>query len=120
LLMWCGEQSAEGGVGNGISLLIFAGIVVGLPTGARQLANRITDPLSAIGVIILIVVMILVTAGIVFVERGTRKVPTNHTRRMVGGQMVATASSHPPLKVNIAGVIRVIFVSSALANPPLS
>ena len=67
--------------------------------------------------IVLIVVMILVTAGIVFVERGTRKVPTNHTRRMVGRQMVATASSHLPLKVNIAGVIPVIFASSVLAIP---
>jgi len=116
-IMWIGEQITERGVGNGISLLIFAGIVVGLPNGAKQLLNRITDPLSAIGVIVLIVVMILVTAGIVFVERGTRKVPTNHTRRMVGRQMVATASSHLPLKVNIAGVIPVIFASSVLAIP---
>jgi preprotein translocase subunit SecY len=116
-VMWIGEQITERGVGNGISLLIFAGIVVGLPNGARQLLNRITDPLSAIGVIVLLVVMILVTAGIVFVERGTRKVPTNHTRRMVGRQMVATASSHLPLKVNIAGVIPVIFASSVLAIP---
>lgn len=116
-IMWIGEQITERGVGNGISLLIFAGIVVGLPSAVRQLANRITDPLSAIGVIALIVVMILVTAGIVFFERGTRKVPTNHTRRMVGRQMVATASSHLPLKVNIAGVIPVIFASSVLAIP---
>jgi len=116
-IMWIGEQITERGVGNGISLLIFAGIVVGLPNGAKQLLNRITDPLSAIGVIILLIVMILVTAGIVFVERGTRKVPTNHTRRMVGRQMVATASSHLPLKVNIAGVIPVIFASSVLAIP---
>src|SRR5215813_8047280 len=96
---------------------IFAGIVVGLPNGVRQLVARITDPLSAIGVIALVVVMILVTAGIVFVERATRKVPTNHTRRMVGRQMVATAASHLPLKVNIAGVIPVIFASSVLAIP---
>ncbi|HKQ73534.1 MAG TPA: preprotein translocase subunit SecY [Blastocatellia bacterium] len=116
-IMWIGEQITERGVGNGISLLIFAGIVVGLPNGAKQLVNRITDPLSAIGVIVLLLVMILVTAGIVFVERGTRKVPTNHTRRMVGRQMVATASSHLPLKVNIAGVIPVIFASSVLAIP---
>ncbi len=116
-VMWIGEQITERGVGNGISLLIFAGIVVGLPNGIQQLTNRITDPLSAIGVVALIAVMILVTAGIVFVERGTRKVPTNHTRRMVGRQMVATASSHLPLKVNIAGVIPVIFASSVLAIP---
>ncbi|MGE0129349.1 MAG: preprotein translocase subunit SecY [Blastocatellales bacterium] len=116
-VMWLGEQITERGVGNGISLLIFAGIVVGLPNAIQQLAARITDPLSAIGVIVLIVVMVIVTAGIVFFERGTRKVPTNHTRRMVGRQMVATASSHLPLKVNIAGVIPVIFASSVLAIP---
>jgi preprotein translocase subunit SecY len=116
-VMWLGEQITERGIGNGISLLIFAGIVVGLPNGVQQLVGRITDPLSAIGVIVLVVVMILVTAGIVYVERATRKVPTNHTRRMVGRQMVATASSHLPLKVNIAGVIPVIFASSVLAIP---
>ena len=116
-VMWLGEQITERGIGNGISLLIFAGIVVGLPNGVRQLVARVTDPLSAIGVIALVVVMILVTAGIVYVERATRKVPTNHTRRMVGRQMVATAASHLPLKVNIAGVIPVIFASSVLAIP---
>ncbi len=116
-IMWIGEQITERGVGNGISLLIFAGIVVGLPNAIQQLVDRVKDPLSAVGVILLIVVMILVTAGIVFVERGTRKIPTNHTRRMVGRQMVATASSHLPLKVNIAGVIPVIFASSVLAIP---
>jgi preprotein translocase subunit SecY len=116
-VMWIGEQITERGVGNGISLLIFAGIVVGLPNGIQQLMDRIKDPLSALGVIMLVVVMVLVTAGIVFFERGTRKIPTNHTRRMVGRQMVATASSHLPLKVNIAGVIPVIFASSVLAIP---
>ena len=116
-VMWLGEQITERGVGNGISLLIFAGIVVGLPNGIRQLVGRITDPLSAIGVVALVLVMILVTAGIVFVERATRKVPTNHTRRMVARQMVASAASHLPLKVNIAGVIPVIFASSVLAIP---
>ncbi|MCI0524427.1 MAG: preprotein translocase subunit SecY [Acidobacteria bacterium] len=116
-VMWIGEQITERGVGNGISLLIFAGIVVGLPNGVQQLMARIKDPLSALGVIMLVVVMVLVTAGIVFFERGTRKIPTNHTRRMVGRQMVATASSHLPLKVNIAGVIPVIFASSVLAIP---
>jgi preprotein translocase subunit SecY len=116
-VMWLGEQITERGIGNGISLLIFAGIVVGLPNGVQQLVGRITDPLSAIGVIVLVIVMILAIAGIVFVERATRKVPTNHTRRQVGRQMVATAASHLPLKVNIAGVIPVIFASSVLAIP---
>ncbi|MFN7950060.1 MAG: preprotein translocase subunit SecY [Blastocatellia bacterium] len=116
-IMWIGEQITERGIGNGISLLIFAGIVVGLPRAIEQLYEKIKDPASALFVIILIIVMLAVTAGIVFFERGTRKVPTNHTRRMVGRQMVQTQSSHIPLKVNIAGVIPVIFASSVLAIP---
>jgi preprotein translocase subunit SecY len=116
-VMWIGEQITERGVGNGISLLIFAGIVVGLPNAIKQLYERIQDPQSALFVVVLLVIMLLVTAGIVFFERGTRKIPTNHTRRMVGRQMVATQSSHLPLKVNIAGVIPVIFASSVLAIP---
>lgn len=116
-IMWIGEQITERGIGNGISLLIFAGIVVGLPRAIEQLYEKVKDPASALFVIILVLVMLAVTAGIVFFERGTRKVPTNHTRRMVGRQMVQTQSSHIPLKVNIAGVIPVIFASSVLAIP---
>ncbi|MBO0721940.1 MAG: preprotein translocase subunit SecY [Blastocatellia bacterium] len=116
-IMWLGEQITERGIGNGISLLIFAGIVVGLPNGIIQLYSKIQDPQSALFVLFLILVMLLVIVGIVFFERGTRKIPTNHTRRMVGRQMVQTQSSHLPLKVNIAGVIPVIFASSVLAIP---
>jgi preprotein translocase subunit SecY len=116
-VMWIGEQITERGIGNGISLLIFAGIVVGVPNAVRQLWEYVKDPGSAVVVIILLLVMIAVTAAIVFFERGTRKVPTNHTRRMVGNKMVATQASHLPLKVNIAGVIPVIFASSVLAIP---
>ncbi len=116
-VMWIGEQITERGIGNGISLLIFAGIVVGVPNAITQLWASIKDPGSAVFVIILLLVMLAVTAGIVFFERGTRKVPTNHTRRMVGNKMVQTQSSHLPLKVNIAGVIPVIFASSVLAIP---
>ena len=116
-IMWIGEQITERGIGNGISLLIFAGIVVGVPSAIQQLYARIKDPTSALFVIILLVVMVIITAGIVFFERGTRKVPTNHTRRMVGRQMMQSQSSHLPLKVNIAGVIPVIFASSVLAIP---
>jgi preprotein translocase subunit SecY len=116
-IMWIGEQITERGVGNGISLLIFAGIVVGLPNGVTQLYSKITDPQSALFVIILIAVMVLVTAAVVFFERGTRKLLTNHTRRQVGRQMMQAQSSHMPLKVNIAGVIPVIFASSVLAIP---
>ncbi|MFN0107625.1 MAG: preprotein translocase subunit SecY [Blastocatellia bacterium] len=116
-VMWIGEQVTERGIGNGISLLIFAGIVVGVPNAISQLWISIKDPGSAVFVIILLIVMLIVTAGIVFFERGVRKVPTNHTRRMVGNKMVQTQSSHLPLKVNIAGVIPVIFASSVLAIP---
>ncbi|MFN6201864.1 MAG: preprotein translocase subunit SecY [Acidobacteriota bacterium] len=116
-IMWIGEQITERGIGNGISLLIFAGIVVGIPRAVEQLYEKIQDPASALFVLVLLAVMVLVTAGIVFFERGTRKIPTNHTRRMVGRQMVATQASHLPLKVNIAGVIPVIFASSVLAIP---
>jgi preprotein translocase subunit SecY len=116
-IMWIGEQITERGIGNGISLLIFAGIVVGVPNAIQQLYERIKDPTSALFVMILLAVMVVITAGIVFFERGTRKVPTNHTRRMVGRQMMQSQSSHLPLKVNIAGVIPVIFASSVLAIP---
>lgn len=116
-IMWIGEQITERGIGNGISLLIFSGIVVGVPRAIEQLYLQIKDPGSALFVIVLIAVMVMVTAGIVFFERGTRKVPTNHTRRMVGRQVMATQSSFLPLKVNIAGVIPVIFASSVLAIP---
>jgi preprotein translocase subunit SecY len=118
-VMWIGEQITERGIGNGISLLIFAGIVVGVPNAIKQLTETIKngEPASVLFVIALLVVMLAITAAIVFFERGTRKIPTNHTRRMVGRQMVQTASSHLPLKVNIAGVIPVIFASSVLAIP---
>ena len=88
-----------------------------MPRAIEQLYLQIKDPGSALFVIVLLAVMVAVTAGIVFFERGTRKVPTNHTRRMVGNQMMATQSSFLPLKVNIAGVIPVIFASSVLAIP---
>ena len=116
-IMWIGEQITERGLGNGISLLIFAGIIVNLPNAIKQLYERIKDPGSALFVIILVIVMVLITAGVVFVERGIRKIPTNHARRMVGRQMVQGQASHLPLKVNIAGVIPVIFASSILAIP---
>ncbi|MGH9847071.1 MAG: preprotein translocase subunit SecY [Blastocatellia bacterium] len=118
-VMWIGEQITERGIGNGISLIIFAGIVVGVPNAMTQLLDRIRsgEPSAVLFVVVLLVVMLIVTSAIVFFERGTRKVPTNHTRRQVGRQMVQTASSHLPLKVNIAGVIPVIFASSVLAIP---
>ncbi len=118
-IMWLGEQITERGVGNGISLIIFAGIVLRLPSAAQIMYEKLTSggTGTALGVIALLIAMILVIAGIVFVERGFRKVPINHARRMVGRQSIPQQQTHMPLKVNMGGVIPVIFASSILAFP---
>jgi preprotein translocase subunit SecY len=118
-IMWLGEQITERGVGNGISLIIFAGIVLRLPSAANEVYVRLTSGGTgqALGVIALTVAVILIIAAIVFVERGFRKIPINHARRMVGRQAVPQQQTHMPLKVNMAGVIPVIFASSILAFP---
>jgi preprotein translocase subunit SecY len=117
-IMWLGEQISERGIGNGISLIIYAGIVVGLP-GA--VANTITDvttgPLSPISVLLLLVVMVVVVGAIVFVERAQRKIPIQYARRVVGRRVYGGASTYLPLRVNTGGVIPVIFASSMLAIP---
>jgi preprotein translocase subunit SecY len=118
-IMWLGEQITERGVGNGISLIIFAGIVLRLPSASQTMYEKLTGggTGTALGVIALFVVMVLVMAGVVFVERGFRKVPINHARRMVGRQSIPQQQTHMPLKVNMGGVIPVIFASSILAFP---
>jgi preprotein translocase subunit SecY len=118
-IMWLGEQITERGVGNGISLIIFAGIVLRLPSALEEIYNKLIGggTGTALGVVALIVVMILVIAAIVFVERGFRKIPINHARRMVGRQSIPQQQTHMPLKVNMGGVIPVIFASSILAFP---
>jgi len=118
-IMWLGEQITERGVGNGISLIIFAGIVLRLPSATQIIYEKLTSggTGTALGVIALLIAMVLVIAGIVFVERGFRKVPINHARRMVGRQSVPQQQTHMPLKVNMGGVIPVIFASSILAFP---
>ncbi|MEK6325585.1 MAG: preprotein translocase subunit SecY [Acidobacteriota bacterium] len=118
-IMWLGEQITERGVGNGISLIIFAGIVLRLPSATQTLYEKLTSggTGTALGVIALLLIMVLVIAGIVFVERGFRKVPINHARRMVGRQSIPQQQTHMPLKVNMGGVIPVIFASSILAFP---
>ena len=118
-IMWLGEQITERGVGNGISLIIFAGIVLRLPSAAQTMYEKLTSggTGTALGVIALFLVMVLIIAGIVFVERGFRKVPINHARRMVGRQSIPQQQTHMPLKVNMGGVIPVIFASSILAFP---
>lgn len=118
-IMWLGEQITERGVGNGISLIIFAGIVLRLPSGVQIIYEKLTSggTGTALGVIALLVAMVFVIAAIVFVERGFRKVPINHARRMVGRQSIPQQQTHMPLKVNMGGVIPVIFASSILAFP---
>lgn len=117
-LMWLGEQITERGLGNGISILIFAGIVAGLPSaigGLFELVN--TGAMSIIASVIIITVVLLVTYGVVFVERGQRKVLVNYAKRQVGNKVYAGQSSHLPLKLNVAGVIPPIFASSIILLP---
>ncbi|MEW6731583.1 MAG: preprotein translocase subunit SecY [Acidobacteriota bacterium] len=118
-IMWLGEQITERGIGNGISLLIFAGIVLGLPNACRQIYERVKDmdPASTLGVLLLLVGMLAITAAIVFVERGQRKISINYAKRMIGRKMMGGQSTHMPLRVNMGGVIPVIFASSILTFP---
>ena len=117
-LMWLGEQITERGVGNGISIIIFAGIVAGLPaaiTGTLDLAR--TGELSAALVIILFALTVVVTGFVVFVERGQRRITVNYAKRQQGRRLYAAQSSHLPLKLNMAGVIPPIFASSIILFP---
>jgi preprotein translocase subunit SecY len=117
-VMWLGEQITERGIGNGMSLLIFAGIVVGLPSAVAATIQQLqTGEMQLFRLIALIAVMVLVVAVIVFVERAHRKVTVQYARRMVGRRMYGGASTHIPLKVNTGGVMPVIFASSILAFP---
>ena len=117
-IMWLGEQITERGIGNGMSLIIFAGIVVGLPTAVLTTLDQMRS--GAIGLftlITLVVVMVLVIGAVVFIERGHRRVTVQYARRVVGRRMYGGTSTHIPLKVNTGGVIPVIFASSILAFP---
>jgi preprotein translocase subunit SecY len=117
-VMWLGEQITERGIGNGMSLLIFAGIVVGLPSAITATIVQLqTGEMELFRLIALIAIMIMVVAVIVFVERAHRKVTVQYARRMVGRRMYGGASTHIPLKVNTGGVMPVIFASSILAFP---
>jgi preprotein translocase subunit SecY len=117
-LVWLGEQVTERGIGNGISLIIFAGIVAGLPSalgGTLELAR--TGTFSPIGVLLLLVGALAITAFVVFMERGQRRITVNYAQRQRGRKMYAGQSSHLPLKVNMAGVIPPIFASSIILFP---
>ncbi len=118
LLVWLGEQITERGVGNGISLIIFAGIVAGLPTAIGGTAELVrTGELGVITLLILGVLIVAVTAFVVFVERGQRRITVNYARRQQGRGMAGQQSSHLPLKLNMAGVIPPIFASSIILFP---
>ena len=117
-IMWLGEQITERGIGNGMSLIIFAGIVVGFPQAVVLTLDQLRrGDLSLFAMLLLLVLMVLVIGAIVFVERGHRRVTVQYAKRMVGRRMYGGSSTHIPLKVNTGGVIPVIFASSILAFP---
>src|SRR5438876_6277194 len=117
-IMWLGEQITERGIGNGMSLIIYSGIVVGLPRDVLQTFDQMkTGQMGLIRVLVLIVLMVAVVGAIIFVERGHRRVTVQYAKRVVGRRMYGGSSTHIPLKVNTGGVIPVIFASSILAFP---
>ena len=117
-IMWLGEQITERGVGNGMSLLIFAGIVVMFPSAIVTTIGQLrTGAQSVLGVAVLVVFMVAVLAFIVFIERGQRRIPVQYAKRFVGRRMYQGQSTHIPLKINTGGVIPVIFASSIIALP---
>ena len=120
-IMWLGEQISERGIGNGMSLIIFVGIVVGLPRAVADLIDKAKTqawgPFTPIVIIALIALMIAVVAFIVFVEGGQRRIPVQYAKRVVGRRVMGGQSSYLPLRVNSGGVIPPIFASSLLAFP---
>jgi len=117
-IMWLGEQISERGIGNGISLIIYAGIVIGLPNAVLTTWDQVmSQQLNPLAVAVLLILMTAVIAGIVFVERAQRKIPIQYARRVVGRRVYGGASTYLPLRVNTGGVIPVIFASSILAIP---
>jgi preprotein translocase subunit SecY len=117
-LMWLGEQITERGLGNGISILIFAGIAAGLPSALGGLLELVrTGAMSILVALFIVVLVVLVTYFVVFVERGQRKILVNYARRQVGNKVYGGQSSHLPLKLNMAGVIPPIFASSIILLP---
>lgn len=120
-IMWLGEQISERGIGNGMSLIIFVGIVVGLPRGIDDLVTKAKTaawgPFTGLALIFLIVVMVAVVAFIVFVEGGQRRIPVQYAKRVIGRKVMGGQSSYLPLRVNSGGVIPPIFASSLLAFP---
>lgn len=117
-LMWLGEQITERGLGNGISIIIFAGIAAGLPTAIAGLLELVrTGAMHPLSAILISFLVVLVTAFVVFVERGQRKILVNYAKRQVGNKVYGGQTSHLPLKLNMAGVIPPIFASSIILFP---
>ena len=117
-LMWLGEQITERGLGNGISIIIFAGIVAGLPSALGGLFELVrTGSMSAIALLFIVALVVLVTGFVVFVERGQRRILVNYAKRQVGNKLYQGQTSHLPLKLNMAGVIPPIFASSIILFP---
>lgn len=117
-LMWLGEQMTERGIGNGISLIIFSGIVAGLPDAVGRTLEQVREGQLQVVVLLLIVAVVLLVIGfVVFIERGQRRITINYARRSQGGQVYSPQSSHLPLKINMAGVIPPIFASSIILFP---
>lgn len=117
-IMWLGEQITERGIGNGISLIIFAGIVAGMPTAVGNTLRLMqTGEMSAFKALILLVIMVAVVGFIVHVERGQRRIPVQYAKRVVGRRMYGGQSTHLPLKINTSGVIPPIFASSIIMFP---
>jgi preprotein translocase subunit SecY len=117
-IMWMGEQMSEKGIGNGISLIIFAGIVARIPVALLNSLRLVkTGEISLFVILLIVALMIAVVAGIVFVERGQRRLPIHYAKRVVGLKTYGSQTSHLPLKVNMAGVIPPIFASSIIMFP---
>ena len=117
-LMWLGEQITERGLGNGISILIFASIAAGLPSAIGGLLELVrTGAMSIIAALLIVAIVVVVTWFVVFIERGQRKILVNYARRQVGNKVYGGQSSHLPLKLNMAGVIPPIFASSIILLP---
>ena len=120
-IMWLGEQISERGIGNGMSLIIFSGIVVGLPRGVSDLWTRPSTqqwgPFTGLVLLVLVALMIVVVGFIVFVESGQRRIPVQYAKRVMGRKVMGGQMTYLPLRVNSGGVIPPIFASSLLTFP---
>ncbi len=121
IVMWLGEQITDRGIGNGMSLIIFAGIVVGLPAAVADLWSKVQTntwgPLTPLALLLLLALMLAVTGFIVYVERSERRIPVQYAKRIVGRRMMGGQSTHLPIRVNSGGVMPVIFAASILTFP---